>query len=300
MPWPTRTPAAPTPEPSSTRSSRGASSTTTPSRWSPRSRSSPSSTTSSLFIVPKHIWENVPVADWRNDPGATGADPSRVIGSGPWKFQEWRQGESVTLSAMTTTTARCRISTPTSCASGRTRPLSSTRCSTAKSTPPRSSQPTSPPSKGHPGSQVAHYPTRGFTLLRVQSRPRGDHEVAGPARAPGDVLRARSGVDRQRHPARLCRSGAGDAASRLLCLCSGPDHDQVHLRSREGQVRCSPRPAGPTATATALSTRTASASPSSCSTARLADCRSARRLHAGCLASHRRRRDAAMRWSSQL
>lgn len=49
------------------------------------------------FIVPKHIWESVPFADWRNDPGATGSDPSRVIGSGPFKFQEWKQGESVTL-----------------------------------------------------------------------------------------------------------------------------------------------------------------------------------------------------------
>ena len=49
------------------------------------------------YIVPKHIWESVPVAEWRNDPGATGTDPSRVIGSGPFKFQEWRQGESVTL-----------------------------------------------------------------------------------------------------------------------------------------------------------------------------------------------------------
>ena len=49
------------------------------------------------YIVPKHIWESVPFADWRTDPGATGTDPSRVIGSGPFKFQEWRQGESVTL-----------------------------------------------------------------------------------------------------------------------------------------------------------------------------------------------------------
>jgi peptide/nickel transport system substrate-binding protein len=49
------------------------------------------------YIVPKHIWENVPVTEWRTDPGATGADPSRVIGSGPFKFQEWRQGESVTV-----------------------------------------------------------------------------------------------------------------------------------------------------------------------------------------------------------
>jgi peptide/nickel transport system substrate-binding protein len=49
------------------------------------------------WIVPKHIWESVPVAAWRTDPGATGADPSRVIGSGPFKFGEWRQGESITL-----------------------------------------------------------------------------------------------------------------------------------------------------------------------------------------------------------
>jgi peptide/nickel transport system substrate-binding protein len=51
----------------------------------------------SLYVIPKHIWEDVPLADWRTDPGATGADPSRVIGTGPFKFQEWRPGESVTL-----------------------------------------------------------------------------------------------------------------------------------------------------------------------------------------------------------
>ncbi|MFT4038381.1 MAG: ABC transporter substrate-binding protein [Thermomicrobiales bacterium] len=50
-----------------------------------------------LFVIPKHIWEDVPLADWRTDPGATGADPARVVGSGPFKFSEWKQGESVTL-----------------------------------------------------------------------------------------------------------------------------------------------------------------------------------------------------------
>jgi peptide/nickel transport system substrate-binding protein len=50
-----------------------------------------------LFVVPKHIWEDVPLADWRTDPGATGADLSRVVGTGPFKLQEWRQGESITL-----------------------------------------------------------------------------------------------------------------------------------------------------------------------------------------------------------
>ncbi|HEU4487909.1 MAG TPA: ABC transporter substrate-binding protein, partial [Actinomycetota bacterium] len=49
------------------------------------------------WIIPKHIWESVPVADWRTDPGATGQDPARVVGSGAWKFGEWLQGESITL-----------------------------------------------------------------------------------------------------------------------------------------------------------------------------------------------------------
>ena len=49
------------------------------------------------YIVPKHIWGDIPFADWRNDPGAAGADPSRVVGSGPFKFQSWNQGQNVTL-----------------------------------------------------------------------------------------------------------------------------------------------------------------------------------------------------------
>src|SRR5215204_2923919 len=36
------------------------------------------------WIIPKHIWETVPVAEWRTDPGATGQDPTRVVGSGAW------------------------------------------------------------------------------------------------------------------------------------------------------------------------------------------------------------------------
>lgn len=48
-------------------------------------------------IIAKHVWEDVPPGDWPSDPGSTGTDPSRVIGTGPFKFQEWRLGESVTL-----------------------------------------------------------------------------------------------------------------------------------------------------------------------------------------------------------
>lgn len=49
------------------------------------------------WVIPKHVWEDVLVADWRTDGGATGQDPSRVVGSGPFRFREWLPGESVTL-----------------------------------------------------------------------------------------------------------------------------------------------------------------------------------------------------------
>src|SRR5690606_39990042 len=48
-------------------------------------------------IMPKHIWEDVPPADWPSDPGSTGQDPSRVIGTGSFKFVEWALGDHVTL-----------------------------------------------------------------------------------------------------------------------------------------------------------------------------------------------------------
>ncbi|MBA2753241.1 MAG: hypothetical protein H0U40_02100 [Chloroflexia bacterium] len=50
-----------------------------------------------IYIVPKHIWGSVPFDQWKTHPGSTGQDTSMVIGSGPFRFQEWRQGESVTL-----------------------------------------------------------------------------------------------------------------------------------------------------------------------------------------------------------
>ncbi|WP_342643805.1 ABC transporter substrate-binding protein [Rhodoligotrophos ferricapiens] len=49
------------------------------------------------FIAPKHVWEKVPgdsglasPADWPND---------QPIGSGPWKYVEWRKGEYLNLAA---------------------------------------------------------------------------------------------------------------------------------------------------------------------------------------------------------
>ncbi len=37
-------------------------------------------------MLPKHIWEGVPFAGWASDPGSNGQDPSRIIGTGPFKF----------------------------------------------------------------------------------------------------------------------------------------------------------------------------------------------------------------------
>jgi peptide/nickel transport system substrate-binding protein len=51
----------------------------------------------SIFIVPKHIWEQVDFASWSFDDGSTGRDASRVIGSGPFKFKEWVQGDHISL-----------------------------------------------------------------------------------------------------------------------------------------------------------------------------------------------------------
>ena len=47
------------------------------------------------FLAPKHIWENTPAnlatpADWPND---------HPVGSGPWKYVEWKKGEYIQLAA---------------------------------------------------------------------------------------------------------------------------------------------------------------------------------------------------------
>ncbi len=48
-------------------------------------------------MMPKHIWESVPFAEWAADGGSIGQDPARVVGTGPFKFVEWVQGERVEL-----------------------------------------------------------------------------------------------------------------------------------------------------------------------------------------------------------
>ena len=44
-------------------------------------------------IIPKHIWEPIPVADWQTDPGSTGQDPAFVVGSGPFRFEGMNEAE---------------------------------------------------------------------------------------------------------------------------------------------------------------------------------------------------------------
>ncbi|HEV2527026.1 MAG TPA: ABC transporter substrate-binding protein [Thermomicrobiales bacterium] len=50
-------------------------------------------------IIPRHIWESVPFDEsYGTDPGATGTDPARVVGSGPFRFTERVEGSYVTIS----------------------------------------------------------------------------------------------------------------------------------------------------------------------------------------------------------
>ncbi|MGC4104839.1 MAG: ABC transporter substrate-binding protein [Thermomicrobiales bacterium] len=50
-----------------------------------------------IAIMPKHIWDGVAYTDWPADPGSTGQDPKRVIGTGPFTFVEWIQGDHTTV-----------------------------------------------------------------------------------------------------------------------------------------------------------------------------------------------------------
>jgi peptide/nickel transport system substrate-binding protein len=51
----------------------------------------------SVFIMPKHIWSQVPAEQWSFNGGSTGEDMTRVIGSGPFMFSAWEQGQRVSL-----------------------------------------------------------------------------------------------------------------------------------------------------------------------------------------------------------
>ncbi|MEJ7838851.1 MAG: ABC transporter substrate-binding protein, partial [Thermomicrobiales bacterium] len=56
-----------------------------------------SSACAGLCVLPKHIWEPIPLLEWGSAPAATGSDPTQVIGSGPFRFLEWVQNDHATI-----------------------------------------------------------------------------------------------------------------------------------------------------------------------------------------------------------
>jgi peptide/nickel transport system substrate-binding protein len=54
-------------------------------------------TVGSTPIVAEHIWGGTPFAEWDADGGSNGQDPSRIVGTGPFTFVEWIQGETTRL-----------------------------------------------------------------------------------------------------------------------------------------------------------------------------------------------------------
>jgi peptide/nickel transport system substrate-binding protein len=48
-------------------------------------------------VMPKHIWEGIPLSEWGSAPGSTGSDPAQVIGSGPFRFGEWVANDHATI-----------------------------------------------------------------------------------------------------------------------------------------------------------------------------------------------------------
>ncbi len=50
-----------------------------------------------LYIVPEHIWGDIPFADWKTHPITTGQDLSQVIGSGAFMLEDWTPGDRLTL-----------------------------------------------------------------------------------------------------------------------------------------------------------------------------------------------------------
>jgi peptide/nickel transport system substrate-binding protein len=54
-------------------------------------------------VIPKHIWEAVPRAEWASDTAV-----ARLVGSGPYRVSEWNRGASLTLVADTARSADAR------------------------------------------------------------------------------------------------------------------------------------------------------------------------------------------------
>jgi peptide/nickel transport system substrate-binding protein len=186
-----------------------------------------------VTLIPRHIWENVPADQWPSDPGSTGEDPARVVGTGPFKYGSRQIGESATLvrndqywngpPAIEEFTVRI---VPDSAAE--VQALKAGEVDLVELIAFAQVEEI----RNTPGLKVETFPTGGFWYYLYNLDPAEDRALPGRPRPPGPLLRDRPPGDRRQHHLRLCRGRRGHPAQALDRLCARPHRDQVHVRSR--------------------------------------------------------------------
>ena len=184
-----------------------------------------------------------------------------MVGSGAWKFQEWRQGESVTLVRNDDYYQKVPYLDAYVIRIWPDQTAVVNALLNGEIDAAVSSRPTWRPSRRPRGLAVATYPTRELYLLPDQSRSR-ENEFFLDQRVRQALF---SALDRESivNDILLGNAEVAQGTQPVISYAYAPDRIATNTPSIRRRPRRSwPRPDGPTPTATASSTRMASRSPS--------------------------------------